>query len=134
MFNVIAKNGELDFGSDYNLARFSQWLKEREGKRIRIEQLISSRTTLQNNYYWLYLGVIERETGNNANDLHEYFKRKFLVPEFKKVVIKGKPVEYKCPKSTTKLNKIEFGDYLDKICSETDVPLPDPVEAGYLPH
>jgi hypothetical protein len=133
MFNATIREGKLDFGSDYNQARFRQWLKDREGKKIRIEQLVTNRTKLQNSYYWLYLGIIERETGNDANDLHELFKRKFLKPEFKKVIIKGKETEYKIPKSTTNLNKIEFGEYLDKICAEVEIPLPSPEDAGYLP-
>ena len=134
MFNAIIKNGKLDLGSEYNKARFRQWCSEREGKRMKIEPVVTPRTTLQNNYYWLYLSIIELETGNNANDLHEYFKRKFLLPVFISITIKGVKKEVKIPRTTTKLNKIEFGEYLDKICAETDVPLPDPIEAGYLPH
>jgi hypothetical protein len=74
--------------------------------------------------------VIEKETGNDAQDLHEYFKRVFLPPRFTKVL--GK--EIKLPASTTGLTKAEFGDYLDKICAETNVPIPDPVLAGFQPN
>lgn len=38
------------------------------------------------------------------------------------------------PRSTTKLNKSGFSDYLDKICALTNVPLPDPEAAGYIPN
>jgi hypothetical protein len=70
------------------------------------------------------------ETGDNADDLHEFFKRKLLPPVFK--TIRGE--EIKLPASTTDLSKSDFAEYLDRICALTNVPLPDPVAAGYLPH
>ena len=73
--------------------------------------------------------MIEKETGNNAHDLHEYFKRTLLPPVFKTVL--GK--EFKVPASTTDLSKGDFTVYLDKIAALTNVPLPDPIAAGYLP-
>ena len=66
----------------------------------------------------------------NADDLHEWFKRHLLPPRFLKV--RGE--ELKVPASTTDLDKVAFGEYLDKICALTGVPLPDPIAAGYLPH
>ncbi len=67
-------------------------------------------------------------TGENADDLHQYFKRKLLPPVFKK--IRGE--EIKLPASTTDLDKIAFGEYLDKIAALTEIPLPDPEAAGYI--
>lgn len=127
MFIFTAKQGKPDFGSPFNEQRFREELKNNEGKRYRIDKVENKRTLSQNNYYFLYLGIIERETGNNANDLHEYFKRIFLPPKFIKVL--GR--EIKIPASTTDLKKLEFADYLDKIAAETNVPLPDPKLAGY---
>ena len=77
---------------------------------------------------WFYLGVVERDTGNNAGDLHEYFKRTLLPP--KHITVMGK--EIKIPASTTELSKIEMGDYLDRICAETDIPIPNPCESGFF--
>lgn len=111
----------MDFGSDYNLARFHDCLKDNEGKLFRIEKEITTRTMSQNRLYWLYLGVIERETGNVANDMHEYFRRVFLKPKFIKTM--GK--EIKVPRSTTELNKTEFSDYMERISAETNIPIPD---------
>ncbi len=121
-FNVkIKEDGGLDFGSPYNLARFKDFCKERKGKTLKIQEQINTRSMSQNSLYWMFLGVIEFETGNNANDLHEYFKRKFLPPKFIKVL--GK--EIKIPSSTTDLNKIEFSEYLDKISAEVEISIPD---------
>lgn len=101
-----------------------------EGKRISLDVRLWSRkrTLSQNNFYWTYLEAIERETGENANDLHEYFRRIFLKPVERTVL--GQIALY--PRSTTELNKEEFSEYLDKICARTNIPLPDPELAGYI--
>lgn len=91
-------------------------------------QEIPKRSGSQNNFYWAYLKLIEDDTGNDSNTLHEIFKRMFLPPRY--VKYKGK--EIKLPATTTSLNKSDFGAYLDKICMETNVPLPDPEKAGFL--
>jgi hypothetical protein len=129
-FVFQASQGKPDFGSDYNRAAFLEMLKENEGKKFKITPIIPKRSLSQNRYYWLYLGVIEQETGNGADDLHEYFKRKHLPPKFIEVL--GQ--EMKIPRSTTELSKVEFGEFLEKICAETGVALPDPQLAGYLPN
>ena len=131
MFNAIIKSGELDFGSDHNQARFRQWLKDREGKKVRISEFVSQRTNSQNSFYWAYLDIISRETGDDPNSLHEYLKRKLLPPRF--VMVLGK--EIKLPASTTKLSKIEMSEYVDRISALVNVPVPNPEDLlGYLPH
>lgn len=120
-FLFKSKSGTQDFGSPYNQARFRQYLKENEGKTFRIEQEVSTRTLSQNKLYWKFLGIIEMETGNNADDLHELFRRTMLRPKIIKVL--GR--EITIPRSTTELKKLEFSDYLDKISSKTNIPIPD---------
>lgn len=127
-FIATAKNGILDFGSDYNNIRLMEFLRKHEGKKFAVEMIKTKRSLSQNNFYHLYLGVIEQETGNSSNDLHEYFKRALLPPKF--ITVLGK--EIKIPSSTTELSKIEFGEYLDKIVAMTNVPLPDPELAGFF--
>ena len=100
-----------------------------EGAMIEITEYKPARSLTQNAYYWVYLEAISAETGDNASDLHEVFKRELLPPVFK--TIRGK--EYKLPGSTKTLDKAAFGNYLDKICALTNIPLPDPQAAGYLP-
>ena len=106
----------------FNIDKWRSVLLDLDGKdvRITIDRDIDTRSTQQNRFYWLYLGLIENDTGNNADDLHEYFKRKFLPPRFVKIM--GN--EIKLPASTTRLDKIQFTDYLEKICSESEIPIP----------
>lgn len=95
-----------------------------DGKKVRvvIEDDKNPRTLKQNAFYWLYLGLIEDDTGNTAEDLHEIFKRKFLKPRF----VKFKNEEVKLPASTTKLDPLDFMEYMDKICALTGIPIPNP--------
>lgn len=125
-FLAQARDGKLDFGSKFNLARLRDTLKKKEGKYFRLEEQESLRTTQQNRFYWFYLGIVERETGNLAKDIHEWAKREFLPPEYIKINVGGKIIERKIPASTTKLKKIPFGEYLDKISAITEVAIPDP--------
>ncbi len=120
-FLFKAKSGKPNFGSEFNEARLRQHLKENEGKVYRIEPEVNTRSLSQNKLYWKFLGVIEFETGQNADDMHEYFRRKLLLPKF--ITVNGE--EIKIPRSTTELSKTEFGEYMEKISAMVDVPIPD---------
>ena len=79
------------------------------------------RSLSQNNLYWLYLGVIESETGNEVDDLHKLFKKKFL-PWTIKEAFGEKLLKLT---STTELDSTDFTNYLMKIEQLTGVPIPD---------
>ena len=83
------------------------------------------RSIPQNSLLWLWLTAIEHETGNDRNDLHEFFKAKFLQPE--QVELFGTTLN---KYSTTNLNTVQFKYYLDKIqqfaSAELAITLPDP--------
>lgn len=121
-------------GLKCNHVTYARFLEKNNGKWADVIVREPKRSLSQNSYYWLYLHVIARETGNDEDELHEFFKQKFL--PFKTVRIQGKETvhEFKRSVSTTELNKLDFGDYLDKICAMVKIPLPDPQAAGYLPH
>lgn len=114
-----------------NLARYHSFLERNNGKTIKIMYEKPARSKQQNRLYWLYLNVIETETGDDSVSLHEYFKRAFLPPKFIKVM--GKDI--KIPASTTELNKSDFSEYIMRIEQETGIPCPNPkdLEAlGYI--
>ena len=90
-----------------------------------LEELKENRSLSQNALYWVYLSVISEETGNYPEDLHDFFKIRFLP---KKIVkIKGRKHQYDLEKtkSTTELDKNEFSEYMKKIESMTEIPIPD---------
>ena len=92
---------------------------------IEITKHRKSRSVSQNRLMWMWLNIISQETGNDADDLHELLKIKFLGTE--KKVFLGTDIER--AKSTTKLNTIEFTNYLDKIetlANSIGITLPHP--------
>jgi hypothetical protein len=126
--HATVEGGKLAFRPSVALA-WHQWLRAHEGARVVIEEWRDDRSSGQNRYYWAYLEIIARETGDTTNDLHEFFKRKLLAPRF----IKVRGQELRIVASTRELDKLQFTEYLDRICALTNVPLPDPEAAGYLP-
>lgn len=127
-FHCHIENGKLAIDTPEKWKRYLSGLNEGEKLVMEIDKRKKHRSLSQNAYYWLYLEIIENETGNLADDLHEYFKRKFLKPTEKTIM--GETI--KLPSSTADLDKHDFGEYLDKICAMTNVPLPDPEAAGYI--
>jgi hypothetical protein len=107
---------ETEISSRRADAEYVDYLKRLEFKGARkyvfdIKVWRRPRSLRQNRLERLWLKCIEDETGNDANDLHSFFKGKFLTP--RRVTING--VETTVPASTTTLNTEEFTKYLDQI-------------------
>ena len=88
------------------------------------------RTLPQNKLYWLFLTCIETETGTDRDDLHTYFKEKFILPT--EVNIFGeKHLKY----TTTDKDTKQFKEYLDKIqifaSTELSITLPNPEDNNW---
>jgi hypothetical protein len=88
------------------------------------------RTVSQNRLERLWLACIEAETGNDSNDLHDFFKRKWIEP--KEVMMFG---EQQLIYSTRDLNTIQFKNFLDKIqvfaSTELNITLPIPEDKSW---
>lgn len=126
---------KLDWQSDYNVMRFKEFAQKNVGKVLRLEMPMPTRSLSQNALMWVYLTKIALETGDDAEDLHEFFKSKFLPKRI--VKIKGKENEHEVESigSTTKLNKADFGEYMSKIERLTGIAIPSKEEAeamGYI--
>ena len=130
-FHIKIENGQIAWKSPSHRAQFFNYISRFEGKEciLTCDVPKNVRSLTQNAYMWVYLSAIEAETGTPAPELHEWFKRKFLPPR----LISFHGQEMKIPGSTTNLSKTEMGEYLDKISALTEIPLPDPVSAGYHP-
>lgn len=105
---------------------FRDEVKRMEGKQVEIKSLLNSRSQQQNRYMWgIVYKIIGDELGMTSEEVHEVYKEKFL--SYKKE-IKGK--FYTFTKSTTELNVVEFGEYLDKVIrhasSELGLIIPEP--------
>jgi len=113
-----------------DLVRFFKEIKDTDFEKIpysiSLTKTSKKRSIPQNKLYWKYLACIEENTGNDANDLHEYFKDKFLQKQLIEVLGRQILVEA----STTKLNTKAFKEYLEKISifasTELSIKLPNP--------
>lgn len=99
-----------------------------EGKtyNVTIVRHRERRTMDQNRLLWLWVNCISDETGQDKDDLHEYFKQKFLGVDTK--TLWG--VQVCKPVSTASLDTLQFTQYLERIrafaAAELGIELPDP--------
>lgn len=112
----------------YHADRFKMWLEKLNGKNIElvIKKKSAHRSGQQNKYYWACLNIIGQDTGESAESLHESFKQMFLLDRTKKIPV---------ARSTIELNKIEFGEYFEKIkykVAEIGIILPEPDDTDPL--
>jgi len=78
------------------------FIRNQKGKMLLIlKEKKEKRSLKQNAYYWAYLQIISQETGNEVDDLHEYFKRIHLPA--KEITVLRRTI--KIPSSTTGLSK-----------------------------
>ena len=78
---------------------------------IKISEYKENRSIDQNKFYWKLLEIISAEIGYEPDELHEFYKYKFLQKNFEDRngnLVKGLA-------STTKLNVDEFNEYIEKI-------------------
>lgn len=96
----------------------SEYIASLDGKLVvvEIDTVRNKRSSQQNRYYWLILGMIAEHTGHTSEELHEYFKLKFLPKQFEMInKSTGESEEVTIPKTTTKLSIQEFADYVTQI-------------------
>jgi hypothetical protein len=111
LFYAKSVNSELVFDNQKAIKEYLFSVNNKTLK-VNIDKEYGVRSLDQNS--WLWAGVykpIADYTGNTETELHEVFKRMFLPPRF----IKYRGKEIKIPNSTTKLNKLEFGDFVERI-------------------
>lgn len=101
---------------------FKLYIKNQKDCRIELEikKQRKIRSLNQNNLYWWWLEIIGQDLGYDPEELHAAFRAKFLTDYTLKIPL---------PRSTAKLNKVQFGQYLDKIqrlAAELGIALPEP--------
>ena len=106
-----------------NTERWHLMLRHFDGREVVItmEEYSDQRTLDQNALYWMYMHLIEDETGEDAKRLHAFFKSEFITPTY--IEVFGKQVEVE--KSTVNMSKKKFSEFLRKIELLTGIPIPD---------
>ncbi len=125
-FHIEIQNGKIAWKSDHHRGLFYKWVGGfKDGEYLlEIEQKKESRSVMQHRYYFLYLGIIAEETGHTKDELHSFFKGKFLTERISEIF--GEKT--RITRSTTELSKGEFSEYLADISLLTGVELPDTTE------
>lgn len=89
------------------------------GKRwlLKIMRRSAKRSNPQNRYYWgvvvhmIRMGLLNLGHDLNKDEVHGFLKQKFNAVQ----IVNGEGVVEEIPGSTATLNKIQFGEYLEKI-------------------
>jgi hypothetical protein len=90
-----------------------QRLKVDSGKpyEVEVKRKTTKRSLSQNSLYWLWLTYIADETGNDKDDVHEYFASRYL-PK-RTIIVFGKEQERR--ESTAELDVAGFNEYLKHV-------------------
>jgi hypothetical protein len=113
------QNGTLTLNSPESFKKYVSNLKSQKVVMI-VKPYRKTRTVRQNAYYWLCLTFIGDEIGESPDDLHTTFKSLFLTDHTGK---------FPMIRSTSRLNVVQFGEYLDKVIrkvAEIGIVVPDP--------
>ena len=100
---------------------------------ITIEPHRKRRSLSQNSLMWAWVNEVAEHvreaTGQDSDDIHEFFKQKFLTPRI--IEVNGETVK---KWSTKKLTKAEMSEYMNRIyawaTSEMGLLLPVPEDLG----
>jgi len=131
-FNTKLEKGKLDILGN---AKFNEILIKLQASKdiVELEMTLGKkkkkRSNDQNAYYWLLLGILEKETGQEADDWHSTFRARLLK---KHITVNGKQITL--VQSTTNLSTLEFGEYIEhikRIAAEYGIILPDPYSIDY---
>lgn len=119
-----------------NRKRLQTLLKGRRDCELEIviERKHATRSLAQNALYWgVYCKTLADHTGYTSDEIHEILKAKFLPKKLAIADGNGElRGEFVIGGTTTRLNKIEFGEYLEQIhrwaAEELGVTIPEPSE------
>lgn len=120
-FFGTVKGSKLYFDNRNNFDLYVGTLEAQKVEVI-VKKVKKNRSLKSNNYYWTFISLIEAETGNSKEDLHNYFKNKYL--SHRTGYLNGK--EIMLPPTTTNLTTVEMSEYIQKISLECGITAPDP--------
>lgn len=126
-------NGEIS-----DMAALHAWLDKSvkwltNGRHtLEIKRSVKKRSLAQNKLMWLWFACIESETGQYAQDVHDYYCFKFLPREIADLKT-GEMVRVGAHTST--LTSEAFTDFLNKVqadaATELGITLPVPDDEGF---
>lgn len=129
----IDETGKLNI---YNMGLVNDWKMSNVGKEVSLifKEHRRNRSNLQNGYYWkVVVPMVQQAMNEYGNDFDMDETHDFLKKEFNYVEKEVREGYYlKVPRSTTRLNTVEFNDYKEKIqqfgSQVLGIYIPDPGE------
>ena len=129
--NITKENGAV-LHWDYVIEMLENALKMVANGRytLSLKKEVKKRTLDQNALLWMWIECISRETGQDSNDIHDYYcdlllKRVIVINNSKRTVTGG----------TSKLNTAQFADFLNKMQAdvgiEFGISLPTPADRHF---
>jgi hypothetical protein len=106
MREIITTQQELDRA----ISRLKTYIINKNKYILTFGEIKEKRTLDQNKLYWVWLNCIEMETGNDKDELHEYFKDK-LLPKMRLEMFDDTYER----RSTKNLDTAMFSEYLERI-------------------
>ncbi len=82
-------------------------IKHSLGMEVVIRKPVRSQAS--NRYYWVIMGIISKDIGENTEDLHSLLKLRVFGPKY--VTIRGETIAI--PKHSKDLNQTDFGKLID---------------------
>jgi len=135
-FGSIDEAGNLDIE---NLSLFKAHKYSLRGTEIRIllekkPRNVCMRTNAQNSYYWkVCLGYLSDHTGYTKEEMHEALKHQYLKVT-KHSEKEGKTFDLETWRSTSDLDTVEFGEYIEHVKAfaliTLGVHIPDPEQVA----
>lgn len=100
---------------------------------VKIGRHVKKRALNANALYWKWIQIIADDTGNDAEDIHSFFKEKFLAPVM--IDVGGELGEVR--PSTAALSVPDFSIFMTKVeqfsIAELGISLPHPEDLGRSP-
>lgn len=124
---------EIVIRTDDDRQRFVRWVNLFDLEKpvlFTVERFRKKHSRSQRGLYRLWLGEIANETGNDTDELHNFFKLRYLVPE-EKTILGEATLVY----STRNLTTVEYGEFMMKVevftASELGIVLSQPEASGW---
>lgn len=76
---IVRSEQHLTSAVGHLLQNYQAAINDDKPLHVHVTTKQDSRSVAQNRLYWMWLSQIEKETGNDKDDLHFEFKKKFLI-------------------------------------------------------
>lgn len=116
-FIAQVEKGKLSFLTDYNKARFQQWLKENEGQKVEIKRVSSKVSDKRRGWYWGGIIPFMKRLVSSWAELTDEQLHEVLKTEFNGFIVDTKQGKrkYPMPVANRDIDSEQFDNYILRI-------------------